>query len=107
MGAVLLAVVGIRSHETERVDRYMTEKYIIVKVRDADSAMPPSPVVVGGRVVLPTTPVSHIRRAIHKVTEDQFLSAADMVTHTRFMTREESDTVARVFEKAMRRAKGL
>jgi hypothetical protein len=83
----------------------MTDKYILVKVRDATSEMPPNVVVARGKVIMPTTPIAHVRKAIHKVAEDQFLSIADMVTHTRFMTQEESDTVARVFEKAMKRAK--
>ena len=83
------------------------EKYIIVKVRDANAEFPSKPYAdpATGNWHIPTTNLGKIRKAIHAVCEQQFISAADMVTHTRFMTREETETVARIFNRAMERAK--
>lgn len=52
------------------------------------------------------SPIGRIRRAIHRVSEDFGYDIADLVTHSRlYMTREESDEVARIFESAMGRAR--
>lgn len=83
------------------------EKYIIVKVRDADAEFPSQPYkdLVTGKWRIPSTNVGKIRKAIHAASEEQFISCADMVTHTRFMTAQESAEVARIFETALARAK--
>jgi hypothetical protein len=83
------------------------EKYIIVKVRDADAEFPSSPYkdLVTGKWHIPLTNLGKIRKAIHTVAEEHFISEADMVTHTWFMTKAESDAIARIFETAMSRAK--
>lgn len=83
------------------------DKYIIVKVRDADAEFPSQPYkdLTTGKWVIPSTNVGKIRKAIHTVAREQFISEADMVTHTAFMTPSESDMVARIFETAMARAK--
>ena len=83
----------------------MTEKYIIVKVRDADREIPTRAVAERGKVVIPSTSVGHLRKAIHAKAAEQFISEADIVTHTQYMSQEDSDTVARIFERAMKRAK--
>ena len=83
------------------------EKYIIVRVRDAEDEFPSQPYkdLETGKWVIPNTNVGKIRRAIHATSKEQFISAADMITHTRFMTAQESAEVARIFETAMARAK--
>lgn len=83
------------------------EKYIIVKVRDADAEFPSSPYkdLVTGKWRIPATNVGKIRKAIHDAAKEQFISEADMVTHTRIMTAKESADVAMIFEQAMARAK--
>lgn len=68
------------------------EQYILVKVRDSDG---------GGY----NSNMGIIRRAIHEKAKNNDISVADMVTHTRFMTADESDRVTEVFETAMNRAK--
>jgi hypothetical protein len=83
----------------------MSDKYIIVRVRDTESEMPPNVVVERGKVVLPKSPLVHVRGAIHKVAEEQFLGVADMVTHTRFMREQDSEAVRKIFEDSMRRMK--
>lgn len=83
------------------------EKYIIVKVRDADAEFPSSPYkdLVTGKWCIPSTNMGKIRKAIHDAAEEQFISEADIVTHNRFMTARESADIARIFETAMARAK--
>lgn len=82
------------------------EQYIIVKVRDAKACIPDKPVIYNGSIeVWPHSNLAKIRRAIHDTAEEQFISVADLVTHTVFMTKEESDTVSRIFNQAMARAK--
>lgn len=83
----------------------MTTKYILVRVQEAEAEFPPNVVVERGKVVMPTTPIGYVRKAIHNVAKTHFLGVADMVTHTRFMTKEESAAVARIFETAMARGK--
>ncbi len=83
----------------------MTDKYILVKVRDATSEMPPNVIVERGQVFLPTSNLAKVRKAIHKVSEEQFISVADMVTHSAFMTDHETEQVTRIFETAMARVK--
>lgn len=74
----------------------MTDKYIVVKVRDADARLTPGSA---------NTNLGSIRKAIHERAEARGNSIADMVTHTGFMTEEESADIARIFEGAMNRAK--
>lgn len=83
------------------------EKYIIVKVRDADAEYPSKPYkdLVTGKWHIPLTNLGKVRKAIHTVCTEQFISAADMVTHTQYMTQAESEQVARIFNTAMERAK--
>lgn len=70
----------------------MTDKYILVKVRDAER---------GGY----NTNMGKMRKAIHLASDEHDISVADMVTHTRFMTADESRQVTEVFETAMDRGK--
>lgn len=74
----------------------MTDKYVLVKVRDADSKMNPGSA---------NTNLGKIRKAIHEKAKDNDISIADMVTHTRFMTADESERVTSIFETAMNRCK--
>lgn len=69
------------------------EKYIIIKVRNANHKK--------GYL----TPVGLLRKMIHKTAEEQGISEADIVTHTQYMDKEDSETVARIFSRAMARAK--
>jgi hypothetical protein len=83
------------------------EKYIIVKVRDANAEFPSQPYkdLVTGKWSIPLTNLGKIRKAIHAVCAEQFISAADLVTHASYMTQDETEAVARIFNRAMERAK--
>lgn len=74
----------------------MTDKYILVKVRAADERMTPRSA---------NTNLGEIRKAMHEMAEDHGISMADMVTHTRFMTADETRRVTEIFETAMDRTK--
>lgn len=76
----------------------MTDKYIVVKVRDADERM------AAGSYI---TNLGAMRKALHERSEERGNSIADMVTHTRFMTEEESADITRIFETAMSRNKEM
>lgn len=81
------------------------DQYIIVKVRDAKECFPEKPVVHNGICIMPDSNVAKIRKAIHRTAEEQFISAADMVSHSIFMGRDETETINRIFNDAMTRAK--
>ena len=81
------------------------EQYIIVKVRDAKACFPEKTIVHNGTVIIPHSNLAKVRRAIHDVCEEQFISAADIVSHSIFMTKEETETINRIFNDAMGRAK--
>jgi hypothetical protein len=70
------------------------DKYIIVKIRDADGR--------NGRF---NSNMGAMRKAIHQASRDLDISAADMVTHTSFFPTEDSATVATIFETNMAKAK--
>jgi len=74
----------------------MTDKYILVKVRDAET-----PVTPGSY----TTKLGKMRKAIHLTSDIHDISVADMVTHSLSMTAEETEQVANIFDTAMERAK--
>ena len=82
------------------------EQYIIVKVRDSQVEWPPYPYRgEDGKYHTPSSNLGKVRKAIHKVSKDEHISLADMVTHTMFMTQAESDKVKEIFETAMSRGK--
>lgn len=84
---------------------FLMEKYIIVKVRDSDSCFPEKPVFHNGTIVWPHSNLAKIRKAIHSTSKEQFISAADMVTHTAYMSKEDSETIAEIFNRNLERAK--
>lgn len=51
------------------------------------------------------TNLGKMRKAIHLASAENDISVADMVTHTRFMTSDESRRVTEIFETAMNRGK--
>lgn len=82
------------------------DKYIVVKVKDAErnSLFP--------EVENPArTNMGVVRAAIHDVGKDRGIGIADIPTHARFdhhpafFTAEESNDIAMIFETALRRAK--
>ena len=84
------------------------DKYIVVRVEDADrnAAFP--------ALENPwNTNLGMVRKAaIHEVAENRGVHIADMPTHTlhadyhpAYLTKKESDDIARIFETAMARAK--
>lgn len=83
------------------------DKYIVVRVEDADrnAAFP--------AIENPwKTNLGMVRKAIHEVAETRGVQIADMPTHTlhadyhpAYLTKKESDDIARIFETAMARAK--
>lgn len=74
----------------------MTDKYILVKVRDAEAYIAPRSF---------HTKLGKIRKAIHSTAEDHDISMADMVTHSLCMTADETRQVTDIFETAMARVK--
>lgn len=70
------------------------DKYIIVKVRDADGR--------NGRF---NSNMGAMRKAIHQASRDLDISTADMVTHTPLFPDEDSTKVATIFETNMEKAK--
>lgn len=86
----------------------MSDKYIIVKVENAETKWPPYPHwdVERKQYRMPFTAHARMRQAIHAAYVDEGVDGGDMVTHTPWMTEQESETVKRIFETAMARAKG-
>lgn len=85
------------------------DKYIIVKVRNAEAKWPPYPHwdVERKRYMMPFEAHARMRQAIHAAYKTEAVNGADMVTHSPWMTKDESETVKRIFETAMARAKGV
>ena len=82
------------------------EQYIIVKVREPKLQWPPYVYRdENGQYQMPTSNLARVRKAIHGVSKSDFVNLADIVSHTPWMTQEETDTIARIFDTAMARAK--
>jgi len=81
------------------------EQYIIVKVRDAKASFPEKAVAANGQLIWPHSNVAKIRRAIHATAVEQFISISEVLTHTPWLTQEETEAVDRIFNDAMNRAK--
>jgi hypothetical protein len=83
------------------------EQYIIVKVKDSKAEFPSKPYrdPSTGRWFLPDTNLAKVRKAIHEASKEQFIGLADMVTHTPYMSKEDSETIAEIFNRNMERAK--
>lgn len=83
------------------------DKYIVVKVEDADRNAAFPDIEKPWR-----TNLGMVRKAIHDVAEGSGMHIADMPTHTphadyhpAYFTKKESEDIARIFEAAMARAR--
>lgn len=83
----------------------MTDRYILVKVREPNAAFPGKAVVVNGTVIMPHTNFAKIRKAIHEKSEEQFISVADICSHSMFMTDAETQQLEDIFNRVMARCK--
>lgn len=81
------------------------DKYLIVKVPDADATYEEPVTFMGTTKWLPRTVLSRIGAAVRIASEEHFVGASWMATHSGGMTREESETVARIFEDVFDRAR--
>lgn len=81
------------------------DKYLIVKVPDADTTYEEPVTFFGTTKWLPQTVLSKINSAVRIASEEHFVGASWMSTHSTSMTKEESETVARIFEDVFDRAR--
>jgi hypothetical protein len=81
------------------------DKYLIVKVPDADATYEEPVTFMGTTKWLPHTQLGRIGSAVRIASEKHFVGASWMATHGIGMTQEESETVARIFENVYARAR--
>lgn len=81
------------------------DKYLIVKVPNADATYEEPVTFMGQTKWLPRTTMSRIGEAVRLASEKHFVGASWMGTHNWLLTTEESETVARIFEDASERAR--
>lgn len=81
------------------------DKYLIVKVPDADH-MYEEPITFNGQTkMIGYTVLSRIGAAVRLASEKHFVGASWMVTHSYGMTVDESEIVAAIFERVSERAR--
>ena len=83
----------------------VADRYILVKVREPQASFPGKPVVVNGTMVLPHTNFAKIRKAIHEKSQEQFISVADICSHSAYMTDDETQQLEDIFNRVMARCK--
>ena len=83
----------------------VADRYILVKVRDASATFPEKPVVFEDGLVYPESNFAKIRKAIHAKSKEQFISVADICSHSVYMTENETQQLENIFNQVMARAK--